>query len=84
MFSRAEIAEYMPSWKKKNPLPLSPPDSQFAYHITVCVYTTNIYDSAKTLGLILTLWPGNQEWGVGLLTMRGVSITYPYSIFLMH
>ena len=44
--------------KKKNPLPLSPPDSQFAYHITVCVYATDIHDSvylAKTLGLILTL-----------------------------
>ena len=44
--------------EKKNPLPLSPPDSQFAYHITVRVYATDIHDSvylAKTLGLILTL-----------------------------
>lgn len=58
MISRAEIAEYMPSLKKKNPLPLFPPDSQFAYHITVCVHTINIHDSvylAKTLVLILTL-----------------------------
>lgn len=43
--------------KKPNP-PLPPPDSPFAYHITVCVHGTNVHDSvylAKTLGLILTL-----------------------------
>ena len=57
MLSITEIAEYMSSGKK-NPLPLSPPNSQFACHITVCMHNTNINDSvylAKTLGLILTL-----------------------------